>query len=77
MAAAAVVEALDVFEDRVGELEAGVPALPVEQFGLHAAPERLDDGVVPRRQMLLIPMFGSGLSVLLILSIRGMVGSSC
>jgi hypothetical protein len=45
VAAAAVVEALDVFEDRIGELEAGVPALPVEQLGLHAAPQRFGDGV--------------------------------
>jgi Ni,Fe-hydrogenase III small subunit len=41
VAPAAVVEALDVFEDRVCELDVGVPVLPVEQLGLHAAPERL------------------------------------
>ena len=39
-------EGLDVLEDRVGELDAGVPSLPVEQLGLHAAPERFHDGVV-------------------------------
>jgi transposase-like protein len=41
-----VVEDLEVFEDRVRELDAGAPSLPVEQLDLHAAPERLDDGVV-------------------------------
>src|SRR5262249_59876495 len=46
MAPAVVVEAFDVLEDRVGELDAGGPALPVEQLGLHAAPERFNDGVV-------------------------------
>jgi hypothetical protein len=35
MAPAAVVEALDVLEDRVRKLDAGIPALPVEQLGLH------------------------------------------
>ena len=33
VAPAAVVEALDVLEDGVRELQAGVPALPVEQLG--------------------------------------------
>ena len=46
MAPAAVVKDFDVFEDRVRELQAGVPPLPVKQLGLHAPPERLGDGVV-------------------------------
>ena len=46
MSAPPVVETFDVFEDRVRQLESGTPALPVEQFGLHPGPERLDDGVV-------------------------------
>lgn len=46
MASAAVVEAFDVLEDRVGQLDAGAPTLTVEQLGLHAAPERLDHGVI-------------------------------
>jgi hypothetical protein len=46
MAPAAVVEALDLFEDRAGVLQAGVPALPAGQFGLHPAPEGFGDGVV-------------------------------
>jgi hypothetical protein len=45
---AAVVEPLGVLEDRVRELDAGAPALPVEQLGLHARPERLGDGIVVR-----------------------------
>jgi len=37
VAPSAVVEDLKVFEDRVGQFEVGLPALAVEQFGLHAA----------------------------------------
>ena len=46
VAALAVVEDLEVLEDRVGQLEAGPPPLAVQQLDLHAAPERLDHGVV-------------------------------
>ena len=46
VAALAVVEDLEVFEDRVGQFQAGPPLAAVEQFGLHAAPERLDHRVV-------------------------------
>jgi len=46
VAPARVVEALDVLEDRVGQLGAGVPAAPVEQLGLQGREERLGDGVV-------------------------------
>jgi hypothetical protein len=46
MAAAGVVESFDVLEDRVGELDAGVPSLPVEDLGLKPCPERFGDGVV-------------------------------
>src|SRR5215471_12044698 len=48
MAAVAVVEPFDVFEYGAGELEAGVPPLPVQQLGLHPCPERLGEGVVIR-----------------------------
>ena len=41
-----VLEDLKVLEDGVGELQSGSPAAPVEQFDLHARPERLDDGVI-------------------------------
>jgi len=44
--ALSVVPDLEVIEDRVGELDAGVPLLAVEQFDLHPGPERLDHGVV-------------------------------
>jgi len=46
MSAAGVVEPFDVFEHRVRQLDTGVPALTVQQFDLHAAPEGLDDGVI-------------------------------
>jgi hypothetical protein len=46
VASAGVVECLDVLEDRVGELDAGGPSPPVEELGLHASPERFDEGVV-------------------------------
>ena len=35
-----------VFQDGVGKLNAGRPPFSVQQFGPHAAPERLDGGVV-------------------------------
>lgn len=41
-------EQLDVVVDRRGQLNAGLPGLPVEQFDLHPAPEGLDDGAVVR-----------------------------
>ena len=41
-----VVEDLEVFEHGVGEFDRSAPPLPVEQFDLHASPERCDDGVV-------------------------------
>ena len=46
VASAAVVEHLEVLEQGVGRLEAGAPSSAVEQFGLHASPERFDHGVV-------------------------------
>jgi hypothetical protein len=46
VASLAVVEDLEILEDRVGEFEAGAPALPAWQFGLHPVPERLHQGVV-------------------------------
>lgn len=46
VAAGAVVEYLKVFEECSGELDSGAPLLPVEQFGLQPAPERLDDCIV-------------------------------
>ena len=41
-----VVEDLQVLKDRIGELKAGPPPPAVQEFGLHAGPEGLDDGVV-------------------------------
>ena len=38
-----VVEYLQVFEECRGQFDPGAPLLPVEQFGLQPAPERLDD----------------------------------
>ncbi len=47
--ASGVVEVLDVVIDRGGELDPGSLPPAVEQLDLHAAPERLDDGVVVGR----------------------------
>jgi hypothetical protein len=41
-------EAFDVLEDRVGQLDAGVPATPVEDLDLQARPECFGDSVVVR-----------------------------
>ena len=40
-----VMEDLQVLEDSVGEFYTGPPALPVQQFDLHASPERFHDGI--------------------------------
>jgi hypothetical protein len=48
VSAAAVVEDLDVFEDGIGDLDAGIPALPVEEFDLHRRPERSHHRVLER-----------------------------
>jgi hypothetical protein len=42
------VEVLDVVVDRGGELDAGLPALAVEELDLHASPERFDHRIVTR-----------------------------
>src|SRR4051794_40310205 len=47
MAALAIVEGLDVLEDRGPGLLPGGPALAVEQLGLEGGEEALGDGVVP------------------------------
>lgn len=41
-----VVEHLDVLEDRVRELDARLPRLPVQQLDLHRRPERLHHRIV-------------------------------
>jgi len=46
VAASAVMEDLDLFEYRVGEFDSCMPPFLVEEFGLHPAPERFDDGIV-------------------------------
>ena len=46
VASLSVVEDLKVFEDGVGQFDTGAPSVPVEQFDLHATPERFDDGIV-------------------------------
>ena len=48
MPALAVVEDLEVLEDGVGQLDAGLPSAAVEQPDLHPARERFDDGVIER-----------------------------
>ena len=50
VAALAVVEDLQVFEDRVGKLHSGVPSLTVQQLDLHPGPERFDDGIIETQQ---------------------------
>jgi hypothetical protein len=46
VASTAVVEDLDALEDRVGELDSGLPLLAVEKFDLHRGPEAFHHGVV-------------------------------
>lgn len=46
MPAPGVVEQFDVVVDRRDELDPGLQRLAVEELGLHAGPERLDDRVV-------------------------------
>ena len=46
MASAAVVEDLDVLEDRVRELDSGLPPSAVEKLDLHRGPEALHHSVV-------------------------------
>src|ERR1035437_5741515 len=46
MTALAIVEDLEALEDRIGQLDPCTPDAPVEQFDLHPAPERLDEGIV-------------------------------
>ena len=43
-----IVEDFDVIEDGVGQFESRLPLLSIEQFVLHARPERLHHGVVER-----------------------------
>ena len=44
--ALAVMEDLEVLEDRVRQLHPSPPAPTVQEFDLHPAPERLDHGVM-------------------------------
>lgn len=46
VASLTVVEHFEVFEDGVGEFDAGVPPSPVQEFDLHPGPERFDHGVI-------------------------------
>lgn len=46
MPAAMLVEDLEIFEDLVGQFDAGGPGLALAQLDLHAAAQRVDDGVV-------------------------------
>lgn len=41
-----VVEHLDVLEERIRELDASLPLLPVQQLDLHPRPERLHHRIV-------------------------------
>ena len=68
VAPAVVVERLDVFEDRVGELDPRLSSSAVEQLDLHPAPERLHHRVVEggpgatdrRHQLRLLHALGEG-----------------
>ena len=42
----AIVEDLEVLEHGVGQFDPRFPSLPIQEFGLHSAPERFDHGVV-------------------------------
>nr|WP_240930615.1 hypothetical protein [Isoptericola sp. BMS4] len=42
MPALAVVEDLEVLDDRVGKFQTGAPPATVQELGLHARPEALD-----------------------------------
>ena len=46
VAALAIVEDLEVLEDRARQLDSGLPPLPIEELDLHPAPEGFDDRVV-------------------------------
>jgi hypothetical protein len=46
MSALAVVEDLEVLEDRIRQLDSGPPDPSVEELDLHPAPERLDHRVI-------------------------------
>ena len=48
MTTLSIVEDFDVIEDGVGQFESRLPLLSIEQFVLHARPERLHHGVVER-----------------------------
>ena len=45
-AVAALAKDLQVLKDRISQLEAGPPAVPVQQLDLHPGPEGLDHGIV-------------------------------
>jgi hypothetical protein len=53
------VEDLQVLEQGVGGFEAGAPALPVEQFGLHTSPQ--NESIVVLSQHSPWPALGLGL----------------
>jgi len=46
MFAAGIVEAIDVFEEGVGDVVSGCPSVPPDQFGLEGFEEGLDGSVV-------------------------------
>lgn len=46
VSALAVVEDLEVFEDGVGQFDAGSPPPPVEELDLHPGPERFDHSII-------------------------------
>ena len=48
VAAGSVVKDLQISEEGGRQLKPGLPFLAVEQLGLEAGPERLDDGIVER-----------------------------
>lgn len=44
--ALAIVKDLEVLEYGVGQFDPRFSSLPVQEFGMHSAPERFDDGIV-------------------------------
>src|SRR5919201_3555015 len=42
----AIVKDLQIFEDSIGQFDSGLPWPSVQQFDLHATPERLDHRVI-------------------------------
>ena len=42
----AIMEGLKILKHGNGQFDPRFPSFPVQEFGLHSAPERFDDGIV-------------------------------